>query len=236
MKDWGMYDSHSHLYSRQYFHSQTCLPVTHAQLDYDSDDDVDEGWIVQNDEKLLDEFDDVSAKEKTLMKLWNRHVRSYKIYADHNIPKACEELVRTCGGYLKKMSLRPNLLLHMFNLWDNGLVNSGEIMRVMQLYDEQAVLDASTKAAASSSAGAGIGAFDGASAIKMGHGPAEVLPSSSNDDDKYPPLQMPSLWSAELDESATDSKKDGTHGRGDKRKNLAPETTSSSNTKRSRAR
>ena len=93
-----MYDSHSHLYSRQYFHSQTCLPVTHAQLDYDSDDDVDEGWIVQNDEKLLDEFDDVSAKEKTLMKLWNRHVRSYKIYADHS-DGICS------GGYLSSSLL-----------------------------------------------------------------------------------------------------------------------------------
>tara|TARA_B100000795_G_scaffold263804_1_gene243452 strand:+ start:223 stop:543 length:321 start_codon:yes stop_codon:yes gene_type:complete len=37
MSDWGEYDSQSHLYSRPYYHSQTCLPITHSQLDNDSD-------------------------------------------------------------------------------------------------------------------------------------------------------------------------------------------------------
>ena len=186
MKNWGMYDSHSHLYSRQYFHSQTCLPVTHAQLDYDSDND------------------DVSAKEKLWMKLWNRHVRSYKIYADHNIPKACEELVRTCGKYLKKMSLRPNLLLHLFNLWDNGLVNSGDIMRTMQLYDTMNVSDENPKLQHSKStreddavSGNGIDA-----AIQYGSG--QLIPPSSASNSKYKPLDMPSIWSAEIDQIILD--------------------------------
>jgi hypothetical protein len=42
MKDWGEYDSQSHMYSRDYYHSQTCLPITYSQLDNDSDDEIDE--------------------------------------------------------------------------------------------------------------------------------------------------------------------------------------------------
>jgi hypothetical protein len=74
MKDWGEYNSQSHLYSRDYYHSQTCLPITYAQLDNDSDDEIDESWIIETEEKLIDEFDDVDPHEKMFMKLWNRHV------------------------------------------------------------------------------------------------------------------------------------------------------------------
>ena len=42
-------------------------------------------WIIETEEKLLDEFDDVDPHEKLFMKVWNRHVRKYKIYADHNV-------------------------------------------------------------------------------------------------------------------------------------------------------
>ena len=48
-------------------------------------DDLDESWIIDTEEKLLDEFDDVDPHEKLFMKMWNRHVRKYKIYADHNV-------------------------------------------------------------------------------------------------------------------------------------------------------
>jgi hypothetical protein len=33
-------------------------------MDVDSDDDVDDEWVIQHSEKLLDEFEDVSQEEK----------------------------------------------------------------------------------------------------------------------------------------------------------------------------
>lgn len=47
-------------------------------------------WIIETEEKLLDEFDDVDPHEKLFMKVWNRHVRKYKIYADHNVSASFE--------------------------------------------------------------------------------------------------------------------------------------------------
>ncbi|CAM9822534.1 unnamed protein product [Phaeothamnion confervicola] len=79
---------------RQYFHSRTCLPMQPEELDHDSDDDVDDSWILSVREKLLDDFDDVSLEEKTFMKLWNRHTRCFRTIADSQIPLSCEVFAR----------------------------------------------------------------------------------------------------------------------------------------------
>ena len=135
MEDWGMYDSQAHMYARQYFHSQTCLPITTAQLECDSDDDIDETWITESDERLLDEFDDVNPHEKLFMKLWNRHVRSHPIYADKYMASACKALVSRFWRFLSDNNLRSNLLLHLINLWDNCVIHSMVIADCMQLFD-----------------------------------------------------------------------------------------------------
>lgn len=66
------------LLQRQYFHSRTGAVVLDHEKDYDSDDDVDEEWIIKQSEKLLDEFEDVALEEKEFMKKWNRHVKENK--------------------------------------------------------------------------------------------------------------------------------------------------------------
>ena len=215
MKDWGMYDSHSHLYSRDYYHSQTCLPITHAQLDNDSDDDVDQSWIVETEEKLLDEFDDVSPKEKLFMKLWNRHIRIFKIYADHNVPGACEELALKCGDYIRQHDLRANFLLHLYNLWDNGLVNSGHIMQIMRVLDGTASPSLSPYAAAASSSSSSSSSSPSSSASSsapagpaLGHGPGQTLPIPTTVRDLYPPVKYPPIWSMDGEfEPVDDSRK-----------------------------
>ena len=49
------------------------------EMDLDSDDEIDEEWMVELSERLLDEFEDVSSEEKAFMKLWNRHTRTYTV-------------------------------------------------------------------------------------------------------------------------------------------------------------
>ena len=46
-------------------------------------------------------------------------------------------MVTSCRDYIHEQSLRPNVLLHLFNLWDNGLVNSGDISKVMSALDSK---------------------------------------------------------------------------------------------------
>ncbi|KAF1324533.1 Polycomb protein, partial [Globisporangium splendens] len=108
------------LLQRQYFHSRTGAVVLDHEQGYDSDDDVDEEWIIKQSEKLLDEFEDVALEEKEFMKKWNRHVKENRIM---------------------ERGLRYNFLLHLFNLWDNSLLNSRAIIDCMLIVDHIAVLE-----------------------------------------------------------------------------------------------
>ena len=62
-----------------------CLFVVDAEKknplrlkDEDSEDDVDIDWMHDKSNRLIDEFTDVNTGEKDMMKLWNRHVSTYK--------------------------------------------------------------------------------------------------------------------------------------------------------------
>lgn len=102
-------DFYKPLLQRQYFHSRTGAVVLDHEQGYDSDDDVDEEWIIKQSEKvrstttallassgypnrslsnawiqiaqLLDEFEDVALEEKEFMKKWNRHVKENRFVA-----------------------------------------------------------------------------------------------------------------------------------------------------------
>lgn len=54
-----------------------------------STDEIDDEWAQTLSEKLMDEFEDVSASEKLLMKLWNRHLKFPPVLADAQLPAAC---------------------------------------------------------------------------------------------------------------------------------------------------
>lgn len=61
-------------HNRLYHHTMTCLPVLPKELDIDSEGESDPTWLQQKTMQMIDEFTDVNAGEKELMKLWNLHV------------------------------------------------------------------------------------------------------------------------------------------------------------------
>ncbi|EKX34457.1 hypothetical protein GUITHDRAFT_53381, partial [Guillardia theta CCMP2712] len=89
----------------------------------DSDDDVDDEWQLAQAERLMDEFEDVTPREKAFMKLWNRFVHRHAILADFQVPVACETFARNFGQQLIEQGLRDELLFHLFALWDFNLVD-----------------------------------------------------------------------------------------------------------------
>uniref|UniRef100_K3WJU2 Uncharacterized protein n=1 Tax=Globisporangium ultimum (strain ATCC 200006 / CBS 805.95 / DAOM BR144) TaxID=431595 RepID=K3WJU2_GLOUD len=129
------------LLQRQYFHSRTGAVVLDHEQGYDSDDDVDEEWIIKQSEKLLDEFEDVALEEKEFMKKWNRHVKENRILADFMVASSCRLFAKLHGKWIMERGLRYNFLLHLFNLWDNSLLNSRAIIDCMLIVDHIAVLE-----------------------------------------------------------------------------------------------
>eukprot|EP00802_Teleaulax_amphioxeia_P016171 Tamp_16283.p1 GENE.Tamp_16283~~Tamp_16283.p1 ORF type:complete len:362 (+),score=109.71 Tamp_16283:150-1088(+) len=127
------------LAQRHLFRSQTCLPIDvndEMDMDYDSDDDVDDEWQLAQAERLMDEFEDVTLKEKTFMKLWNRFLHRHAILADFQVATACETFATHYGHDLWKQGLRDELLFHMFALWDFNLLDQSHILKTIALVDK----------------------------------------------------------------------------------------------------
>ena len=128
------------LAERHLFRSQTCLPIdvnAEMDMDYDSDDDIDDEWQQVESERLIDEFDDVTLKEKAFMKLWNRFVHRHAILADFQIANACETFARNYAPQLLQQGLRDELLFHMFALWDFNLLGHSQIASIIAIVDQR---------------------------------------------------------------------------------------------------
>lgn len=69
------------------------------------------------------------------MKLWNPFIKSNTVIADRSIPERCMAFIHTHYAVLKTNQLRQELVLHLHNLWDHGLVSSDHIVECMMEYD-----------------------------------------------------------------------------------------------------
>ena len=83
----------------------------------------------------MDDFDDVSSKEKAFMKIWNWYMKSHSVVSDKSMPTRCLEFAKLNIQRLLSLDLRENFLLHLFNLWDEGVVSSMHIGLCMSIYD-----------------------------------------------------------------------------------------------------
>lgn len=122
---------------RQYYRARTGLPMAPGEWNEDSDDEIDESWLHGMSESLMDEFEDVTAKEKIFMKMWNRYIKCTHVIGDRDMPGKCHEFVAQHKKQLHEGGLRLNLLLHLFNLWDSGVISSNRILSCMSLFDDE---------------------------------------------------------------------------------------------------
>jgi len=122
---------------RQYYRARTGLPMAPGEWNEDSDDEIDESWLHGMSESLMDEFEDVAAKEKVFMKMWNRYIKCTHVIGDRDMPRKCHEFVAQHKKQLHEGGLRLNLLLHLFNLWDSGVISSNRILSCMSLFDDE---------------------------------------------------------------------------------------------------
>ncbi len=120
---------------RQYYHSHTSLPMTNDDWMGDSDDDIDDNWVQEMSSELLNEFEDVTAEEKQFLTLWNKFIKSNHVIGDRDMPDKCLAFVFTHRNKLINAGLRLQLLLHLFHLWDSGVISSNRIRQCMALFD-----------------------------------------------------------------------------------------------------
>jgi hypothetical protein len=72
------------------------------------------------------------------MKLWNRFIKSHTLLADSIIPQKCMDFIESHIVELVTWNLRRDLLLHLFNFWDSGLIPSARVIACVKLFDTMA--------------------------------------------------------------------------------------------------
>lgn len=64
-------------HNRIYYHSETCIPILPKELEYDSEGEPNPKWLQRTTKQMIDEFTDVNAGEKEVMKMWNLHLMKH---------------------------------------------------------------------------------------------------------------------------------------------------------------
>ena len=114
--------------------------------------------VISND--LLDEFSDVSAKEKELMKAWNKFVESDVVVPDYELPARMLEFAAAFKGgaggkrgrdgeedggdgegrEIKRgkvigREIRNEIVKHGIGLWENGLIPGECVLDAIDIVD-----------------------------------------------------------------------------------------------------
>lgn len=122
---------------RQYFHSRPIAPMLVGEWCYDSDEEPDDEWLHRMGEELLEEFveEDVSPDEKNFLKMWNRFMISHSLIPDFVVPQKCVDFIHSHIKDMVNCNLRRELVLHLFNLWDSGIISCAHMVHCMTLFD-----------------------------------------------------------------------------------------------------
>ncbi|TRY59600.1 hypothetical protein DNTS_003883 [Danionella cerebrum] len=123
-------------HNRLYFHSDSCTPLRPQEMDEDSEDEKDPEWLKEKTAMQIEEFTDVNEGEKEVMKMWNLHVMKHGFIADNQMNQACVLFVEQHGSIILEKSLCRNILLHLVNMHDFGLITTGTIDKAMALLQD----------------------------------------------------------------------------------------------------
>jgi len=127
---------------RDYYHSISFTKFTEDEWDNDVDsaDEGDGAWrpSVENS-RLQDLSDEVSQEERDFMVLWNDFIRSDTIIPANTIPQKNLIFIEQYAAKIKRENMEEHLLLHLCNLYDEGLVSGDHIAGCMEHYHKLAV-------------------------------------------------------------------------------------------------
>ncbi|XP_027363152.1 polycomb group protein EMBRYONIC FLOWER 2 isoform X2 [Abrus precatorius] len=131
------------LRKRQFFHSHKAQPMSieHVLSDKDSEDEVDDDVADFEDRRMLENFVDVSKREKKFMHMWNSFVRKHRVIADGHIPWACEAFSKLhAAEFVQSCSLAGCWRIFMLKLFNHGLLDArtmNECNIILEKYHRQ---------------------------------------------------------------------------------------------------
>ncbi|KAI1291863.1 Polycomb protein Su(z)12 [Halotydeus destructor] len=119
-------------HDRLYYHTNTCLPIRPQDMDVDSEEENDPEWMRIKTQLMIDDFTDVNAGEKGIMKKWNLHMMKHGFVGDCQMYDACKMFVEQQGQDIWEKKLYCNFLLHLCNLFDYGLIDGPQKVAIIR--------------------------------------------------------------------------------------------------------
>uniref|UniRef100_A0A3Q0KFJ5 VEFS-Box domain-containing protein n=1 Tax=Schistosoma mansoni TaxID=6183 RepID=A0A3Q0KFJ5_SCHMA len=127
-------------HNRIYYHTRTSQPVRACEFDVDSEAEDAPVWLRQHYQRKVEEFTDVNPGEKQIMQLWNALLLSIRpsglVVCDGQVLTLVCQFIHQHSRWIHRRRLRTNLLLHLVNLVDYGLLSSSHLRQLMLIYDK----------------------------------------------------------------------------------------------------
>ncbi|XP_047143337.1 polycomb protein suz12 isoform X1 [Hydra vulgaris] len=121
-------------HDRSYYHTlnNQLLPSL-AHHDIKAEDDIAPEWLKEKTLEMIEEFTDLNAGEKQLMKLWNIHVLEKNYIADFTCARGCISFAEEYGKEIIQNNLIKNFMLHLNNLIDFHIIPQSVLVKSMAI-------------------------------------------------------------------------------------------------------
>ncbi|KTW26629.1 hypothetical protein T552_02638 [Pneumocystis carinii B80] len=99
----------------------------------ESEDDIDETWLVQKHEDMLDDFMDITMSEKAFMKLWDRFIIKDRPIGHCNLPNSIMRFVHSHRNILHSENLVSEFWKHLLNLVQYKIIDLVTLRKSMEV-------------------------------------------------------------------------------------------------------
>jgi hypothetical protein len=99
----------------------------------ESDDDVDESWLVQKHKETIDDFADVFGAEKTFMKRFDEHMLRENLCAQRYVPSALVRFCRANREWLNTVDMLVEFWKQSLYLAQHGIINAAHVKACMDI-------------------------------------------------------------------------------------------------------
>ncbi|CCJ30490.1 unnamed protein product [Pneumocystis jirovecii] len=99
----------------------------------ESEDDVDETWLIQRHEDILDDFMDITVSEKAFMKLWDRFIINDRPIGRCHLPDSIMRFVYSHKNILQAENLINEFWKHLLNLVQYKFIDLVTLRKSMEV-------------------------------------------------------------------------------------------------------
>ncbi|KAI9831261.1 MAG: hypothetical protein M1819_005189, partial [Sarea resinae] len=116
-----------------FFRNTSKRPLIEGELVSESDDDVDEDWLMHKHNEVIDDFTDIPKEEKQFIKRWDAYILDEDLSGTVYLPDAMIRFVRKNKDFLAQTDMLVEFAKITASLKIQGLLNDRLISQCMMM-------------------------------------------------------------------------------------------------------